>query len=358
MADKMKAQVFYEPNKMKLEEVDVPQIGDDELLVRVKACGICGSDVAYYYGLSPLETETGKGPLILGHEYTGEVVKVGKLPKEAGLFKEGDRVVLNPLQYCFACEICGKGQFNLCENKTVLGVSVNGGFAEYSKCKATAAVKLPDNVSYEHGALTEPLACAFYGIKNMQIELGQFCVVFGGGAIGLMMVQLIKSSGASKVVLVETVDYRLELGKELGADETFNVVDRESKYYCSDLKQAIGDMTDGKFADRAITPTGVVAAMEQAIDVTGRRSIIVFFGLPGENDYVRVPALQSIFWDKTIRFSWLAPLTWPSALQALSAGLVKVDKLVTHEFDLDQLEQALDMVKGKKEKVMKVVIKP
>jgi len=358
MAKKMKAQVFYEPLKMKLVDVPVPKIMDDELLVRVKACGICGSDVAYFYGLSPLETKDGKGPLILGHEFTGQVVEVGKLVKQSGLFKKGDRVVVNPLQYCFACEVCGKGQFNLCENKTVLGVSIDGGFAEYAKCKATAAVKLPKNVSYEQGALTEPLACAFYGVRNMQLEVGHFCVVFGAGPIGLMMVQLIKSSGASCVVLVDTVDYRLVAGKKVGADVVLNVADEKSKYYCKDLKKEIERLTDGKFADRAITPTGAVPAMEAAIDITGRRSIIVFFGLPGADDYVRVPALQSIFWDKTIRFSWLAPLTWPPALQALSAGLVKVDKLITHSFKLKDLEKALEIVKDKKQRVLKALIKP
>jgi len=110
---KMKAQVFYEKEKMRLEEIPVLKIGDDEVLVRVKACGVCGSDIAYYYGQSPLETPDGKGPLVLGHEFTGEVVQVGALPAKSKLFAEGDRVVLNPVQYCNACAICAKGYTNL-----------------------------------------------------------------------------------------------------------------------------------------------------------------------------------------------------------------------------------------------------
>ena len=354
----MKAQVFYKPNQMRLEDVPIPQIGDDEILVRVKACGVCGSDIAYYYGLSPLETPTGEGPLILGHEYTGEVVEVGKIPAQRKLFKPGDRVVLDPLEYCYACDVCGRGQVNLCENKSVLGVSVNGGFAEYSKCKYTSAHVLPANVSYEHGALTEPLACSFYAIKNLQIEPGMTVVLFGPGPIGLMMVQLIKASGAGRLIVVGTRDYRLNLALQLGADVAINTAELKSKHFCKDVKRCIARETGGRFADRAITSTGSVPAMETALDITGRRSVIVFFGLPGAKDFIRVPALSSIFWDKTIRFSWLAPLTWPPALQALSTGLVKVDKLVTHTFKLADLVQGLDGVRHRSDKVMKAVVKP
>ena len=178
MKGKMKAMVFYEPLKMKYEEVDIPQIGPDEVLVKVKACGICGSDIAYYWGLSPLETADGKGPLILGHEYSGEIVEMGDIPKTLGLFEVGDRVAVDPLQYCNACESCKKGQVNLCENKLGTGVSIDGGFAEYVRTKYTCLFTLPDSVSYEQAAFAEPLADAFYAIQNMEINLGDFCVVF------------------------------------------------------------------------------------------------------------------------------------------------------------------------------------
>ena len=355
---KMKAQVFYEPMNMKFEDVDIPEIADDEVLVRVKACSICGSDVAYYYGDSPLETADGKGPLILGHEYTGEVAKIGKMPASMGLFKEGDRVVCDPVQYCNICDICRKGQPNLCETKSVLGVSVDGGFAEYSRVKATSCLKLPDNVSFEHGAMTEPLACSYYGVQNLDVRPGQFCVVLGGGPIGLMQLQLIKSSGAGTVVLADVLDYRLEAAQNLGADVVLNTADKSSKYYCKDLKAEIEEMTKGMFADRAIVPTGALKAMHQALEITGRRSVIVFFGLPGAEDKLEVPALETIFWDKTIRFSWLAPFTWPSALQALSAGLVDVKPLMSHTFELAELVGGLGLVKAREDNVMKPVVKP
>ena len=154
----MAAQVFYEPEKMELKSVEIPTPGQDEILVRVKACGICGSDLAYYYGKSSLETDDGKGPLILGHEFSGEVVDVGAIPEKMGLFEKGDRVVLDPVQYCNACEVCKRGMPNLCEKKSVLGVSINGGFAEYCVSHYTGAHKIPDGVTYEQAAMTEPLA--------------------------------------------------------------------------------------------------------------------------------------------------------------------------------------------------------
>ncbi|KPL10530.1 hypothetical protein AMJ85_05580 [candidate division BRC1 bacterium SM23_51] len=308
MAETMKAQVFHEPEKMELVEVPIPKPAGDQVLVRVKACGICGSDVAYYFGDSSLETKSGKGPLILGHEFSAEVAEVGAIPKKLGLFKTGDRVTCDPVQYCNACRVCKQGYVNLCENKTVLGVSTNGGFAGYCVSHFTGVHKIADSVSFEEAAMTEPLGCATYGVKNMAIAPGDFAVVFGAGTIGCMMIQLIKASGAGRVVAIDVLDYRLEMAKKMGVDAVINTADSKSPYYKDDLKATIADMTDGRFADAVITPTGAVEAMEAALEISGRRSRIVFFGLPSDVAVVRVPALASILWDKTIRFSWLAPL--------------------------------------------------
>ncbi|MFP4056599.1 MAG: zinc-dependent alcohol dehydrogenase [Candidatus Brocadiia bacterium] len=361
MADKpsqMKAQVFYEPNEMRLEDVPVPEVGPDEVLVQVKACGICGSDIAYYFGASSLETESGKGPLILGHEFTGEVVEVGAIPQGLGLFQPGDRVVLDPVQYCNACDICYRGHPNLCENKAVLGVSTNGGFAEYSKSKYTQVHPLPDNVSFEHGALTEPLACATYAVSKLDIEPGHFCVVIGPGAVGLMMLQLVQRSGAGTAALLGTRDYRLDVGQSLGAGVLLNTAQEGSPHYAADPKARIAELTDGKMADRVVVATGSVEAMELALEITGRSSVIVYFGLPGDEDRVRVPALDSILWDKTIRFSWLAPGTWQTALSALGSGLVNVEPLVTHTFPLAELAEALGKVRDREDEPLKPVVVP
>ncbi|MCX8037829.1 MAG: zinc-binding dehydrogenase, partial [Candidatus Sumerlaeia bacterium] len=178
------------------------------------------------------------------------------------------------------------------------------------------------------------------------------------GVIGCMMVQMIKAAGAGRVVAVDVLDYRLEAAKNSGADVVINTAETGSPYYKKDLKAAIGDMTDGRFADAVITPTGAVEAMEAALEISGRRSRVVFFGLPADVAVVRVPALKSILWDKTIRFSWLAPLVWPQALDAIATGLIDLKPLASHTFGLADLHKALAMVKDKKQNVMKVLIKP
>jgi L-iditol 2-dehydrogenase len=356
MEGKMKAQVFYEPEVMKMEMIDIPQIAANEVLVRVKATGICGSDVSYYYGHSPLGTSDGKGPLVLGHEFSGEIVEVGALPASLGLFKPGDRVTCNPVQQCNACEMCAEGKFNICPNAVVPGVTVNGAFAEYTKMNYTHVYKIPDNMSFEDAAIIEPLACGTYGVKKLGVKPGDFVVVFGPGPIGIMMVQLIKASGAGKVVIVGTRDYPLNAALELGADYAVNIRDTSSKFYTSDIDARIAELTDGKMADRVIVPTSSKAALQNALTVSGAGATIVYFGLPGEDDKIEVPALSAIQSDKTIKFAWLAPLVWPTAIKAVSNGLVKLDKLVTHKFSLDNVEEGIHFMKTSKEDKLKGLV--
>ena len=352
----MKAWVFYEPGKHEFGTVDDPKPADDQVMVKVKACGICGSDVAYHYGNSSLETEDGKGPLILGHEYSGEVVEVGRMAQK--LFAPGDRVVLDPVQYCNACSVCKRGYPNLCENKSVLGVSVDGGFAEYSVSNFTGVHRLPENVDYVKGALCEPLACSTYGVQNLQVEPGNSVAVFGLGAIGQMMLQLARSRGAAPVYAIDVDDHRLGIAKSLGADVAINTGDAASPYYCEDLKAKIEDATDGMMLDRAIVATGAVPAMEAALAVTGRRSTIVYFGLPGDMDRVAVPVLNSILWDKTIRFSWLAPNVWPKALDALAGGLIDTGPLVSRTIPLEGLIDGIEEAKNKTTNPMRIIVTP
>ena len=354
----MKAQVFYEPEKMEMTEVEDPSAGPDDVIVGVKACGICGSDVAYYFGDASLETPDGKGPCVLGHEFSGEVVEVGDVPKALGLFAPGDRVTVDPVQYCNACEVCKSGHPNLCENKAVLGVSTDGGFAELCKSHYTGVHKLPANVSFDAGAFCEPTACAVYGTQNLNVQRGDTVVVFGAGPIGLLMLQLIKASGAGCTAVVETLDYRLDVAKKLGASVMLNPAERGSQYYCEDVKAKIEELTNGRFAERAICATSALPAMEMAMAVTGRASTIVFFGLPGDQDRLQVPVLESILWDKTVRFSWLAPNTWPRAISALATGLVDVKPLISAKHDLAGLIPALESVKARSNQPLKDLVVP
>jgi len=298
------------------------------------------------------------GILRAGHEFSGEVVEVGDVPKSLGLFAPGDRVTADPVQYCNACDVCKRGHPNLCENKAVLGVSTDGGFAELCKSHYTGVHKLPEAVSFEAGAFCEPTACAVYGVQNLDVQLGDTVVVFGAGPIGLLMLQLIRAAGAGSTVVVETLDYRLDVAKALGASVLLNPAESGSAYYCEDVKAKIEEMTDGRFAERAICATSALAAMAAALDVTGRASRIVFFGLPGDEDRLKVPVLDSILWDKTVRFSWLAPNTWPTAIRALATGLVDVEPLTSAKHDLADLIPALEAVKERRNQPLKDLVVP
>jgi threonine dehydrogenase-like Zn-dependent dehydrogenase len=358
MAEKMKAQVFYQSEKMEMEEIPVPRVSDIDILVKVKNCGICGSDISYYYGLSPVGTPTGKGPIVLGHEFTGEVAEVGAVTKSLNLFKPGDRVVVNPVQNCNACYACASGHTNMCTNLFVVGVTGNGAFAEYCISRYTGLFKLPDTVSYAAGAFTEPFACAVYGVKKLAIEPGQFVAIFGPGTMGLMMVQLCKSVGAGKIALIGTRDYRLEEGRKWGADYVLNTKEPKSPHYVKDLKAAIADLTHGALADRAIVPTSSNEAFEQAIDITGNAAILVHFGLPNTGDVIRVPALSTHTMDKEIRFSWLAPMVWPTAIRAIAEGLVKTESLITSSVPLAKTGEAIRALKEREDDPLKVQVTP
>ncbi len=341
MKETMKAHVFYEACKMEYKDVPIPEVADHQVLVKVRACGVCGSDVAYYYGRSPVETPTGKGPIILGHEFSGDVVKVGKIARDMNLFQVGDRVLANPVQNCNACPQCARKQVNLCKNTHTSGVNYDGAYAEYALVSYTHLHKLSDDISYEDAALCEPLACSCYGVKKLDVKLGDFVVIFGPGTIGLMMLKLIKASGAGKVAMVGILDYGLERAKEMGADYVINTLDQNSPYYAADIVEKISELTNGEMADRVIVPTAAKSALQGALEVSGRHANIVYFGLPGEDTILEVPLLKTLQMDKSINVSWLAPYTWDTALKALKGGLVPAKEFVTHRFKLEDVEKAI-----------------
>lgn len=342
----MTAQVFYEPENMRLETVEIPEIQAHQVLVRVRACGICGSDVAYYYGRSPLDTPSGKGPLILGHEFSGEVAEVGEIPAALGLFAPGDRVLANPVQNCNACPECARTQAHLCRNTRVSGVSVNGAFAQYALVNYTHLHRIPEGVSFEEAALCEPLACACYGVKKLDVQMGDYVAIFGPGTIGLMMTRLIRARGAGKIVMIGTNDYALNKAGALGADFLFNTRSPDSPYYCRDVALAV-EASGGTLCDRVIVPTAAEEALEGALAVSGRGSTIVYFGLPGSDTVLKVPLLKTLTMDKSILVSWLAPFTWDAALKALRDRVVDATPLVTHRFPLDRLREGIELMNNR-----------
>jgi len=344
----MKAAVFYEPKDIRVEEVPEPVIAEDEVLVQVSACGFCGSDVEYYYGKSPVGTATGKGPLVLGHEFSGTVVGLGKIAGTYGL-REGDRVAVCPIQSCGACNSCRAGKPQFCANLAVLGVTTDGGFAEFAKTKAAHAYKLPDSLSDAQGAFVEMLAAAVNAVHKAEVEPDDFAVVYGPGPVGLSMVQLLRNEGA-RVAVVGTGGYRLDVATQLGADFVFESGD--------DLADKVREANGGNLADRVIVATGSVAANQQALEISGPGSTVIYMGVTGPEDAVQLPLLSSLIQDKTIRFSLWYPFQWPRTIGLLEHAKVNTGPIITHSAPLDGIGAAIDRVVNREEGVLKTVITP
>ena len=209
----MKSAVFYGKHDLRVEESAKPAVGRRDVLINVKACGVCGTDVHIYEGDKGAADVT--PPTILGHEFAGVVEAVGS---DVAGFKPGDRVCIDPNHPCGCCEPCRDGINHYCEHMTGYGTTVNGGFAEYCSVDMQQVYKLGDHTSFEQGAMTEPVACCLHGIDMCNIKPGSTVVVIGGGMIGLLMMQLAKNAGATKVVLLEPVESKREVALKLGAD--------------------------------------------------------------------------------------------------------------------------------------------
>lgn len=352
----MRAAVFYKAFDIRTETVPDPKPQNDEVVVQVKACGFCGSDVEYYYGRSPVGTATGEGPLVLGHEFSGEVVEVGSVAR--GLFKPGDRVAVNPIQSCGACDECRAGRPQFCQNLSVLGVTKDGGFAEFAASKMQHLYKLPDEISYETGAFVEPLAASVNAVDKLDVPPGSYVVIFGPGPMGLSMVQLVRNLGAAQVAMVGTNDERLETARELGATALINTRDTGSPYYAPDIVEAVKNHGGGQLAERAIVPTSSLQAAEDALRVTGNGAVVVLLGVTGPNDNLPVPLLTSLIQDKTIRFSLWYPNKWPKTIRLLAQHGVSAERLLTHMDSLENIGSAIERLVARKDGVLKTVITP
>ena len=256
----MKSAVFYGKHDLRVEEHEMPKVGPKDVLIQVKACGVCGTDVHIYEGDKGAAEVT--PPTILGHEFSGVIAEVGS---EVTNYKAGDRVCIDPNCYCGACEPCRNGVVHYCEHMIGYGTTVNGGFAEYCAVNERQVYKLGDNTSFEQGAMTEPVACCLHGMDMCEIRPGHQVVVIGGGMIGLLMLQLSRLAGAAKVALLEPVESKREVGKKLGADICIDPIHEDVK---ARLKEE--GMT---WVNTVIECVGRPSTIEQAIDIAGIRRL-------------------------------------------------------------------------------------
>ncbi|MCD6538560.1 zinc-dependent alcohol dehydrogenase family protein [Candidatus Bathyarchaeota archaeon] len=340
----MKAAVLYGVRDLRLEDVPKPEISDNEVLIRVNACGICGTDIHIYRG--EWKTNT---PIILGHEFSGVIADVGREVKGLNV---GDPVVAEPNIPCGSCYFCRMSERNyFCENLEATGVTVNGAFAEYVKVVASNVYRLPKAYNLDEAALIEPLACCVRGIDQAKIKVGDTVAIIGAGPVGLILLQLALQSGASMVIQTDMEDSRLSLAKDLGADHTINVTK-------ADPVESIKELTGGYGVDVAIEAVGKPEAITQAMRATRRGGRLVIFGVSPEDAVWKVRPFELYDKELTIKTSYRSPYTFQRAVKIAVSGLVRLKPLISHVFKLDEIHGAFEVAEKRLEGAVKVLVKP
>lgn len=343
----MKAMLLTEYQKLEIVDLPKPEISANDLLVQVKACGICGSDIHGWDG----STGRRKPPLVMGHEAAGIVASVGANVRG---FAEGDRVTFDSTVSCGECFYCRKGSINLCENRQVLGVSCdefrrNGAFAEYVVVPSRIAYQLPENLPFEHAALIEAVSIAVHAANRTPVTLGDTAVVVGSGMIGLLVVQTIRLSGCSRVIAVDLEDSKLELAKKFGADVGLN------PKKC-DVIQEVMKLTGGRGADAAIEVVGASATVNTAIDVTRRGGSICLVG--NLSPKVEMPLQKLVTRELSVYGSCASNGEIPQCIDLLSRGAIQVQPLITALAKLDDGPTWFKRLYEGEPGAMKVVLQP
>ena len=324
----MKSAVFYGKHDLRVEEHEMPKVGPKDVLIQVKACGVCGTDVHIYEGDKGAAEVT--PPTILGHEFSGVIAEVGS---EVTNYKAGDRVCIDPNCYCGACEPCRNGVVHYCEHMIGYGTTVNGGFAEYCAVNERQVYKLGENTSFEQGAMTEPVACCLHGMDMCEIRPGHQVVVIGGGMIGLLMLQLARLAGAAKVALLEPVESKREVGKKLGADICIDPIHEDVK---ARLKE------EGmNWVNTVIECVGRPSTIEQAIDVAGNKAVVMMFGLTKPDETISVKPFEIFKKELVLKASYINPYTQKRALDLIDSGRLDVSSMVYEVAGLDRLADIL-----------------
>ncbi len=324
----MKSSVFYSKHDMRIEDREMPVYGGEDVLIQVKACGICGTDVHIFEG-DPGSADV-TGPQILGHEFSGEVVAVGDQVK--GL-KVGDRVCVDPNWYCGNCGPCRDGIVHYCEHMLSYGVTLDGGFAEYCAVNQRQVYLLGANTSYEQGAMVEPLGCCLHGIDMCDIQAGSTVVVIGGGMIGLLMMQLARLKGAAKIALLEPVASKREVALQLGADLCLDPINQDVK---AELKKA-----GFTWVNCVIECVGHPKTIQQAICVAGNKATVMMFGLTKPDETVAIHPFEIFKKEIVLKASFINPYTQQRALDLIDSGRIDVTSMIHQVAPLNQLEDIL-----------------
>ena len=337
----MRVAMYYNNKDIRLEDIPKPKIGPEEILVKVMACGICGSDVMEWYRIK-------KVPRVLGHEMTGEIVEVGKNVKK---FKVGDRVFVSHHVPCNKCHYCLDDQQTVCE--TLHNTNFDpGGFAEYVHVPKInvelGTFLLPDEMSFEDGTFIEPLGCVIRGQRRANIKPNHTVLVIGSGISGILHIQLAKANGVKKVIATDVNEYRLNAAKRFGADVVI-----DAKENIPDLMRKVND---GRLADRVIVCTGALSAIEQSLKSVKDGGGILFFAPTNPNIKITIPFNE--FWTSQVTLTSTyaaAPTDIKEAIELINSRKVNVHDMITHRLSLAETCKGFQIVANAKESI-KVII--
>ena len=339
----MRVAVYYNNKDIRIEEMPKPKIGPEELLVKVMACGICGSDVMEWYRVRT-------APRVLGHEMTGEIVAVGENVEN---FKVGDRVFVSHHVPCNTCHYCLSGQHTACETLHTTNLDP-GGFAEYVRVPRINVDRgtflLPEEISFEDGTFIEPLGCVLRGQRRAHIQPGQSVLVMGSGTSGLLHIQLARVLGASRVIATDINEYRLEAARRFGADAVIHAEE--------DVPAQLRRVNENRLADRVIVCTGAPSALIQALRSVDRGGAILYFAPTDPS--VSLPIQFNQFWSNqiTLTTSYAAsPADIATAIELIRARRVDVHDMITHRLSLAEAGLGFRLVAEAKESI-KVIIEP
>lgn len=319
----MKALVVKGISEVEVMELPIPQYKDDEVLIRVKCCGVCGSDIP-----RALNGGVHQFPIVLGHEFSGEIVETGK---NVTKFSVGDKVTAAPLKPCGKCEFCKKGHPAMCTAYGFIGSRENGAMAEYIAVKEENLVYLAKEVTYEEGAMIEPLTVALHGIERVNVKAGATALIFGAGTIGLLTLQCLKARGVGKVYMVDIVDQKLEVAKKFGAE------------VINSLKVNVVDyLNENGRPDVVFENSGSSIAQAQALEVVNKLGKVVYIGTPTRDITLSPEVFEKILRGELIvTGSWMsysAPFPgyeWTTAAEYIREGKVNLSPLITHKYSLN-----------------------
>ncbi len=339
----MRAALYYNNMDVRLEEVPMPQIGPGELLVKVQASGICGSDVMEWYRIK-------KAPLVLGHEITGEIVEVGK---DVQHYHTGDRVFVSHHVPCNTCRYCLHGLHTVCETLHTTNYDP-GGFAEYLRVPPINVDRgvflLPDEMSFEDGTFIEPLACVIRGQRLARLLPGQTVLVLGSGISGILHIAMARATGAGRIIATDISEYRLEAAQRFGADCVVHAA--------ADVPSRLLQANDKRLADLVIVCTGALPAFQQALESVDRGGTVLFFA-PTEPG-VDIPVPVNEFWRNGITLMPSyggSPFDIGTAIELIRARLVPVHEMITHRLGLAETGRGFQLVAEAGESI-KVIIEP